>query len=256
MAEWDAEAYGRINDLQAMMADRALQGLALNGAERVLDVGCGDGRVTAAIAARLPGGHVVGVDQSASMIGAARERLGTTDRATFVVADAAELSFRSEFDLVVSFNALHWVTAWPQALRRIRNAVHAGGQALLVLVCDGDRPSLEDVVTTTAEQPHWRRHITAAVPFVHVNPDAYAAAATSDGWVVDDLRVDDVEWEFGTRAAFFAWASAGLVAWTSQLPPASVQPFLTEVLDTYADVVGSESRFAFLQLRAALTLPI
>ena len=69
---------------------------------RVLDVGCGDGKVTALIRAAA----VTGCDRSPSMVAlAAREH----PECSFVVADARELPFDAEFDVAVSFTALHWV---------------------------------------------------------------------------------------------------------------------------------------------------
>jgi SAM-dependent methyltransferase len=81
--------------------------LRLKGSERVLDIGCGDGRITAEIAARVPQGSVIGVDSSHDMIAFASSHFGLELRPNvrFEVADAGSLPFREEFDLVVSFNA-------------------------------------------------------------------------------------------------------------------------------------------------------
>jgi trans-aconitate 2-methyltransferase len=54
MTEWDAAGYARRSGLQAAMANEVLALLELDGSERILDVGCGDGRITAEIAARVP----------------------------------------------------------------------------------------------------------------------------------------------------------------------------------------------------------
>ena len=74
MSEWDGDAYARVNELQQMLAARALQDVDLIGDEIVLDVGCGDGVVTAAIAARLPRGRVLGIDRSPAMVATAGRR--------------------------------------------------------------------------------------------------------------------------------------------------------------------------------------
>jgi trans-aconitate 2-methyltransferase len=68
MTEWHASDYARQSTLQHAMAQEQLALLALEGTERVLDVGCGDGKITAEIAARLPRGSVLGVDPSRDMI--------------------------------------------------------------------------------------------------------------------------------------------------------------------------------------------
>jgi trans-aconitate methyltransferase len=46
MKDWDPDSYGQVNTLQQLVAERALADLVLEGDERVLDVGCGDGNVT------------------------------------------------------------------------------------------------------------------------------------------------------------------------------------------------------------------
>ena len=72
MADWDGQAYRQVSDLQQWLAREALAGLSFTGRERVLDVGCGDGRITAAIARQLSAGSVLGIDPSPRMVEAAR----------------------------------------------------------------------------------------------------------------------------------------------------------------------------------------
>ena len=72
MSEWDGATYRQVSRLQDWLAERALAGIEFPAARRVLDIGCGDGRVTARIAARLPDSTVVGIDRSAGMLAAAQ----------------------------------------------------------------------------------------------------------------------------------------------------------------------------------------
>src|SRR5512140_1399422 len=104
------------------MAAEVLALLRFDGHEQVLDVGCGDGRITAGIAARVPRGGVTGVDPSRAMIARAVATFGaaTHPNLRFGVGDARTLAFDDAFDRVVSFNALHWVPEQDAALRSIR----------------------------------------------------------------------------------------------------------------------------------------
>jgi trans-aconitate 2-methyltransferase len=68
MTEWDAAEYERVSGLQLAMAEEVLAVLDLNGARRILDIGCGNGKITAEIAARVPHATVLGVDPSHEMI--------------------------------------------------------------------------------------------------------------------------------------------------------------------------------------------
>src|SRR5689334_4212233 len=111
MTEWLASDYNRQSSLQQAMAEEQLRLLTLKGSERILDVGCGDGKISAAIAERVPTGSVLGVDPSRDMVVFASSHFATAARPNlrFEVADARRLPYRNDFDLVVSFNALHWV---------------------------------------------------------------------------------------------------------------------------------------------------
>jgi len=98
MTEWDAAEYSRRSALQEAMAEEVLALLDLEGSERVLDVGCGDGKITAEIATRVPRGSVVGVDASEAMISFASGQFASAARPNlrFQLADARRLPFRNE----------------------------------------------------------------------------------------------------------------------------------------------------------------
>ncbi len=130
MTEWNPSEYARISALQAAMAEEVLSLLDLKGTERILDIGCGNGKTTAEIAARVPQGAVVGVDASAGMVAfaAAHSDPALHPNLQFAVADARHLPYQHEFDLVVSFNALHWIPEQAQALQSIRSAVKPDGR--------------------------------------------------------------------------------------------------------------------------------
>src|SRR5436309_11711445 len=158
MTEWDAAEYYRRSSLQEAMAQEVLALLDLKGSERILDVGCGDGKITAEIASRASRGSVVGVDPSRDMISFAQSHFGPATRSNlrFEVADARCLPFKNEFDLVVSFNALHWIPEQDAALSSIHSALISGGKAQLRLVAAGARTSLEYVVDETRRTAQWR----------------------------------------------------------------------------------------------------
>ena len=91
--EWNAASYDRMSDPQVAMARDVIDRLDLRGDERVLDAGCGTGRVTELLVERVPNGSVVAVDGSAAMVEQARERLG--DRAEVFASDLLELTSTS-----------------------------------------------------------------------------------------------------------------------------------------------------------------
>ena len=267
MTEWNASEYARRSGLQGAMAEEVLALLDLSGRERVLDVGCGNGKTTAEIAARLPQGEVVGVDASQDMIAFASSHFakgfdpaaGAQGRPNlrFAVADARRLPFREEFDLVVSFNALHWVPEQDAALRSIRAAMRSDGLAQLRLVPRGERKSLENVLEETRLSSRWAEYFREFHdPYLHLTPEEYGALAERNGLRVLRTHVDSKTWDFQSRAAFFAFGSVTFVEWTRLLPEAEKDAFINDVLDRYqlvaCDRAGEENTFKFYQLDIAL----
>ena len=258
MTEWNATEYSRRSALQKWLADKSLAGLDLAGTERVLDVGCGDGKITAEIAERLPGGSIVGIDPSTRMIAFAREHfVAGHANLGFEVGDATRLSYRDAFDLVVSFNALHWVRDQAAALRCIRDAMRPAGRAFLQLVALGARESLEAVIEETREFARWSRHFTDyRRPYLHLPPDEYRRMAEGSGLRVDRLDVALEAWDFGSRAAFADFGNVTFVEWTRNIPEAERPAFIADVLDRYQRL-GDGSRadgavFHFYQMRIVL----
>lgn len=237
------------------MAEEVLGLLDLTGSERILDVGCGDGRVTARIASRVPNGSVIGVDASQDMIGFASSRFDTANHPNlrFEAADARHLPFQDEFDLVVSFNALHWIPDQHLALRSIRSAMKANGTAQLRLVPKGERKSLEDVLEETRSSPRWSGFFhDFHNPYLHLTPEQYGALAEENGLRVRQVNMKSNAWDFQSREAFCAFGSVTFVEWTRRLPESERPAFITDVLDRYRPVAanqpGEENMFKFYQM--------
>jgi trans-aconitate 2-methyltransferase len=259
MTEWDAKAYSERNALQKWLADSHLAQLKLDGTERVLDIGCGDGKVTAEIARRLTTGSVLGIDPSTRMIAFAQAHFARLEypNLVFAVGDAAALPYRGGFDLVVSFNALHWVRDQTAALRGIRDALKPAGRAFLEFVPQGPRESLEDVIEETCASERWARYFAGHLqPYVHLTPEQFTELASANGLRLERLERELKTWEFGSRQAFADWAAVGCVAWTERIPQHERPGFIDDVLDRYGrldDVAGENVRvFQFYQLAAFL----
>jgi trans-aconitate 2-methyltransferase len=140
------------------------------------------------------------------------------------------------------------------ALRGIARVTLPGGRVIVQQVCDGPRPSIEDVAMRICESPRWAPYFTGfAAPYVHVDPDRYSEMAVSAGLEVRELGVRDLTWDFRSQADFAAWLTVGCVDWTSRLPSDDVPDFISDVLAAYEPIAGAPARFRFLQLRCEMT---
>ena len=137
LRDWDARTYDRVADPMARWGAGVLDRLPLAGDERVLDAGCGSGRVTELLADRLPRGRVIALDGSLAMIEAARERLATFgDRIEYVVADLERpLPLAEPVDAVLSTATFHWVADHDALFANLAAVIRPGGR--LVAQCGG-----------------------------------------------------------------------------------------------------------------------
>src|SRR6188472_1546383 len=146
---WHGATYDRLSTPMEAMGREVLERLPLDGGETVIDAGCGSGRVTEGLLARLPRGRVIGVDASASMIDAACERLG--DRVELHVADLATLDLGVQADAILSTATFHWIADHDALFARLHAHLRPGGR--LVAQCGG-AGNAQNVQDAIAAVPH------------------------------------------------------------------------------------------------------
>lgn len=135
--DWNAKKYQRNSELQFNAAMRALSNIEFMGNEKVLDIGCGDGRVTAEIAKKVPHGSVKGIDKSENMVQHARS-MHQQPNLSFDVLDISDIKYpyqvvgehgyHNAYDLVTAFSSLSWVKEQEQAFKNIAFLLAYGGK--------------------------------------------------------------------------------------------------------------------------------
>lgn len=152
--------------------------LAPQAGERILDLGCGDGVLTADLVSS--GAEVVAVDASAPMVAAAVAR-GIAAR----VMDARALTFTAEFDAVFSNAVLHWIPEADAVLAGVARALTPGGRFVAEF---GGHTNVAAIVV--ALRAAFASHgLTFQSPWYYPSPDEYRARLDAAGFIVDDIRL-------------------------------------------------------------------
>ncbi|MEZ5291945.1 MAG: methyltransferase domain-containing protein [Vicinamibacterales bacterium] len=128
--EWNADAYHRVSSPQTTWGEKVLARLALAGDERAIDAGCGSGRLTASLAARLPNGHVLAIDRSANMLAVARTNLRPVfgRRVSYVRAALPLVPVQGWADVVFSTATFHWIDDHAALFAHLFAALAPGGR--------------------------------------------------------------------------------------------------------------------------------
>lgn len=179
--EWDATTYDQVGAPMTRRGTALLDRLALRGDERVLDAGCGTGRVTGALLDRLPDGRVVALDGSAAMVGEARRVLGDDPRVAFVVGDLTQPLPDDGFDAIVSTSTFHWVPDHPALWSRLAAALRPGGVLLADFGGAGNIASVLAALHDLGIDEH---------PWTFDDPGRTEAELTAAGFT--DVQVDHV----------------------------------------------------------------
>jgi trans-aconitate 2-methyltransferase len=161
--DWDARTYDRIADPQARWGRAVLDRLPLSPDDRVLDAGCGTGRVTELLLARLPRGQVVAVDASPLMLEEARRRLGEGPQIQYVLADLAEpLPVGEPVDAILSTATFHWIPDHDALFANLASVLRSGGR--LVAQCGGygNIESVHRAVRQIDEHLVWTKNFATA----------------------------------------------------------------------------------------------
>jgi len=237
MYTWNADDYARHSQGQENWAKELLPLLELRPDDVVLDIGCGDGRNTAAIAEQVPQGRVVGVDLSADMVAFARERFekpATPPNVSFMQASAAALPFDAEFTAVFSNATLHWVLDQHAAIAGIARALKPGGRFLAQFGGKGNGAGIIAAFEEVGARPRW-------IDVSQLSPNNFAFNSAEDytrwllaaGLEVIDARLIPKTMSHAGREALIGWLRSAWHPYTGLIPEASRTAFIDEVADAY-----------------------
>lgn len=138
--DWNPEQYLKFAGLRLRPARELLERVPLASPRVVCDLGCGTGNVTRIIAERWPDAKIMGIDNSAAMLGEARE---TPGRIEWVEADIENWSPADAPDLVFSNAALHWVDDHEAMFPRLLGMLTDGGCLAVQMPLSDDLPAIQ-----------------------------------------------------------------------------------------------------------------
>ena len=241
MNDWRGAAYDRISAPHAAMGSAALGRLELHGDERVLDAGCGSGRLTEALLERLPQGRVVALDASASMLTEAARRLARFgDRVTFVLADLGRppLPVAGAVDAVLSTATFHWVLDHDALFAGLAGVLRPGGQ--LSFQC-GAVGNADDLIAAARAEG-----VETAGSFHMAGVDETLARLAAAGFRDVRAWLQPRDIAFGTREQVIDYIVTPYLRPASGLP----EPQLQRVAGAMADRLGMVLSYVRLEVVA------
>jgi trans-aconitate 2-methyltransferase len=232
--DWDGNSYDRVSTMMEALGLKVLERLELSGDELVLDAGCGSGRITEALIERLPRGHVIAVDESPSMVEAAKQRLG--EGADVRVMDLLDLDLAQPLDAILSTATFHWIKDHERLFASLHGALRPGGQLIAQCGGEGNITTLRGKASRVVEREPFAAHFVGWQP-----PWNYSGAEITrerllgagfqsvECWLEPAPREPEEPREF--------LSSIVLGPHVQQLPEELREPFMDEVLAVLGEPV-------------------
>ena len=161
-AAWDPAGYLRFGDERARPFTDLLARVGAREPRTVVDLGCGEGALTASLAERWPGAQVTGVDSSPEMLAAAAAH-AVPGRVTFTHGDARGWQPDEPVDVLVTNAVLHWVPGHADLLRRWAGQLAPGGW-LALQVPGNFRAPTHALLARLCRSPRWSPLVGDAAP--------------------------------------------------------------------------------------------
>ena len=234
--EWNADEYTKFSSAQEKWADELLLKIKLAGNEDVLDLGCGDGRITVKISEAVADGSVVGVDNSEEMIRLANERFPSDKypKLSFRVMDAKKLEFNNEFDVVFSNAALHWVDDHKKVMEGIFRSLKPGGRFIIQTGGTGNAAAAFETIREMSLLDEWSIYLKdAKSPYKFHSDRDYEMLIPQAGFnplrielLTKDMVHDGVE-------GFKGFIRTTWLPFTQLIPENKREKFITDTADLY-----------------------
>lgn len=209
---------------------------------RIVDLGCGTGEHTKTLHERYRAVETIGIDNSEAMLAKA-PRLGGGLK--FYNADIAEFGGDSEFDLIFSNAAIHWVPNHEDLFARFRKALRPGGQIAIQLPKNGDHP-VPKVAYDLEKEPPYNQYPWCPIDKNALPPAAYATLLHRLGFrsIKVRLYVYLHELESGMEAA--EWLKGSMLTHYQHVQPPEVYSlFEKEFFNRVERLVGLQRPYLF-----------
>ena len=243
-----AEHYRQNSSVQFGLAQKILETFDFSQCASLLDVGCGDGKITEAMSKQAPLAKVVGVDLSPAMIDLARKN---HPGISFETADASTLDLGQTFNCITCLCCLHWVRQPAEAISRMVHHLNPDG-TLIILTFPNESPYYQ-IFTEALQEPRFKDFSSSSASETLLSIDEHREALTQAGLDIELFKVENNQVHYESSQAFIDYVKGWLPCWVD-LPEKLQAPYLRRVADLakmkWSENEGIATPYTMISLRA------
>lgn len=234
MYKWDPYDYHVSSSAQRIWAQELIKKLNLKGTERILDVGCGDGKITVEMADLLPKGSVIGIDNSQEMIEFAIHNYGHIPNVKFKTMDAKNMTFNQEFDIVFSNACLHWVIDHLPVLKGIKQSLKPSSKVLLQMGGFGNAKEILAVINMLMLKEKWQQYfVNFNSPFGFYNVEQYQKWLDIVGLIALNINLVKKDMIQKGKEGLASWIRTTWMPYLERIPQELQKEFIETIVEKY-----------------------
>jgi len=230
--EWNAQKYKQFSKSQEKWAKELIEDISIDETTSILDIGCGDGKVTN-LFYQQSAKEVIGIDSSSNMIVLAKSNY---KEITFIVMDAQKIEFENKFDLVFSNAALHWVKNHEAVLQGVYKSLKPYGKIVFQMGGYGNAAMIFQALETT-KQKYSQYFRDFSSPYTFHTDRYYDALLEKYGFVNKKVALIKKDMIHQDRKIFKGWLETTWFPYLNQVPKEFQEHFLEQWIENYLDIV-------------------
>jgi trans-aconitate methyltransferase len=239
--QWNSKDYRQNSSAQFQWAQETLARLDVAADAVVLDIGCGDGRITRELARKVPQGSVVGIDASESMIELAAASFSDVSNLRFERMDAQKIVLPEHFDLAFSNAALHWFKDHDAFLASLHRHMKSGGRLQFNCGGKGNAAGISEAMFAEIQTPEWKEYFPpqmvdpANLPYAFFDAPEYEVLLKRHGFDPTHVAIVYKEMLQEGWDGLAGWLRTTWMPFTSRVPEESREKFIAQVVARYAE---------------------
>lgn len=233
---WNAEDYAKNSSAQLKWANELIGKLNLLGNERILDIGSGDGKITAKLAELVPKGSVLGIDSSLEMIQLAKQSFPYENHSnlSFECMDVLNMTFYEEFDVIFSNACLHWVKDHQKVLKNVDNALKHTGRILFQMGGKGNAAEIVEIVENLIHSSDWSIYFdNFSFPYGFYSDEEYYVWLRDTSLKPTNIQLIPKDMVQKGREGLAGWLRTTWLPHLNRLPEEKRTKFIDSILDLY-----------------------
>ena len=234
--KWNAADYAAQSAGQQKWAEELLAKLNLSGSEHILDLGCGDGKVSCALAKNVAQGKVVAIDLSEDMIALAQMRYADIENISFYQSNATDFAYTEMFDAIFSNAALHWVHDHSKVLNNCHHSLRKGGKILFQMGGKGNAKEFIAEILNVMNLKKWNSYFEDFdFPFSFNSIENYAAWLKKAGFQARRIELINKDIQHKGKEGLVGYFRTAWLPYTTAVPENKREEFINDVVDCYLE---------------------